>query len=303
MNRVGTVIYLLCRTAGRGLRASAMTSVAAIVTIAVTLMLVGSFVLLVGNMRGMLERFGVDLQVTAYLESTLSMDAARDIASKAATVEGVHRVELITPEEALERFKQTAGGEALMEGLDSNPLPASLEISMLADQRTAYGVQVVEQALEGLPGIAEIAKGQEWVEGYTRAAALVQFVALGLGAVLAVSALMIVANTIRLALYSREDELDILSLVGASRTFIRVPFLLEGTIQGLAGGLLAVMLLYAAFEVFSPQIQFGLSFFLGSAKPRFFEWSEVIALILSGAALGMLGSAAALFGWRGTTGE
>jgi cell division transport system permease protein len=174
---------------------------------------------------------------------------------------------------------------------------------MLADQRTAYGVQVVEQALEGLPGIAEIAKGQEWVEGYTRAAALVQFVALGLGAVLAVSALMIVANTIRLALYSREDELDILSLVGASRTFIRVPFLLEGTIQGLAGGLLAVMLLYVAFEVFSPQIQFGLSFFLGSAKPRFFEWSELIALILSGAALGMLGSAAALFGWRGTTGE
>ena len=303
MNRVGTVIYLLIRTAGRGLRASAMTSIAAIATIAVTLMLVGSFVLLVGNMRGMLERFGIDLQVTAYLESDVTMDAAREIASRVATVEGVHRVALITPEEALERFKQTSGGEALVEGLDMNPLPASLEITLLAEQRTSQGVHVVEQALEGLPGIAEVAKGQEWVDGYTRAAALVQFIALGLGAVLAVSALMIVANTIRLALYSREDELDILSLVGASRTFIRVPFLLEGTIQGLAGGLLAVLLLYAAFEIFSPQIQFGLSFFLGSAKPRFFEWSELVALIAGGAALGMLGSAAALFGWRGTTGS
>jgi cell division transport system permease protein len=279
-----------------------MTSIASIATIAVTLMLVGSFVLLVGNMQSMLDRFGVELQVTVYLEASVGMDKARQIASTVATVEGVHRVELVTPEDALERFRQTAGGEALLEGLDSNPLPASLEISLLAEQRTPEGVHVVEQALEGLPGIAEIAKGQEWVDGYTRAAALVQFIALGLGAVLAVSALMIVSNTIRLALYSREDELDILSLVGASRTFIRVPFLLEGTIQGLAGGLVAVGLLYLAFEAFSPQIQFGLSFFLGNAKPRFLEWGELVGLVSSGAALGMLGSAAALFGWRGTTG-
>ena len=302
MNRVGTVIYLLFRTAVRGLRASAVTSMAAIATIAVTLMLVGSFVLLVGNMRGMLERFGVELQVTAYLDDEISMDAARGIASRVATVEGVHRVSLVTPEEALARFRETSGAEALLEGLDSNPLPASLEISLISESRTPRGVALVEQALEGLPGIAELAKGQEWVDGYTRASALVRFIALGLGAVLAVSALMIVANTIRLALYSRDDELEILSLVGASRTFIRVPFLLEGTIQGLAGGLLAVLLMFCAFEMFTEQIQFGLSFFLGNAKPRFLEWSESFALVVGGGALGMLGSVAALFGWRGTTG-
>ena len=302
MNRVGTVIYLLFRTAVRGLRASAVTSMAAIATIAVTLMLVGSFVLLVGNMRGMLERFGVELQVTAYLDDAISMDAARGIASRVATVEGVHRVSLVTPEEALARFRETSGAEALLEGLDSNPLPASLEISLISESRTPRGVALVEQALEGLPGIAELAKGQEWVDGYTRASALVRFIALGLGAVLAVSALMIVANTIRLALYSRDDELEILSLVGASRTFIRVPFLLEGTIQGLAGGLLAVLLMFCAFEVFTEQIQFGLSFFLGNAKPRFLEWGESFALVVGGGALGMLGSVAALFGWRGTTG-
>jgi len=302
VNRVGTVIYLLFRTAVRGLRASAVTSMAAIATIAVTLMLVGSFVLLVGNMRGMLERFGVELQVTAYLDDEISMDAARGIASRVATVEGVHRVSLVTPEEALARFRETSGAEALLEGLDSNPLPASLEISLISESRTPRGVALVEQALEGLPGIAELAKGQEWVDGYTRASALVRFIALGLGAVLAVSALMIVANTIRLALYSRDDELEILSLVGASRTFIRVPFLLEGTIQGLAGGLLAVLLMFCAFEMFTEQIQFGLSFFLGNAKPRFLEWSESFALVVGGGALGMLGSVAALFGWRGTTG-
>ncbi|MCP4036296.1 MAG: ABC transporter permease [bacterium] len=302
MNRVATVILLLARTAFRGLRSSAMTSLAAIVTIAVTLMLVGAFVLLVGNMRGMLERFGVDLQVTAYLEPGLELADARQIATRVATVEGVHQVSLVTPEDALERFRETAGAEALLEGLESNPLPASLEISLLPEHRTQQGTKRIEEALEGLPGITDFTKGQEWIDGYTRAVALVRFVAVGLGAVLAVSALMIVANTIRLALYSRGDELDILSLVGASRTFIRVPFLVEGVLQGMAGGLLAVLLLFVAFELFSSQIQFGLSFFLGGAKPRFFELRELLSLVLAGAMLGAMGSAAALFGWRGTSG-
>lgn len=302
MNRVGTVIYLLIRTAFRGMRSSGVTSLAAVATIAVTLVLVGAFALLVGNMSGMLERIGQDLQVTAYLEPDLRIEEARLIAARLATVEGVHRVSLVSPEEAMLRFRETAGAAAMLEGLDSNPLPTSIEISLLAEHRTEMGVSVVKQALEGLPGIAEIAQGQEWIGGYTRAAALVRFIAVGLGAVLAISALMIVANTIRLALYSRSDELEILSLVGASRTFVRVPFLLEGTLQGMAGGLLAVLLLYIAFELFAPQIQFGLSFFLGSAKPRFFELSELISLVLGGAILGAIGSAAALLGWRGNSG-
>lgn len=302
MNRVGTVIFLLIRTAFRGMRSSGATSIAAVVTIAVTLVLVGAFALLVGNMSGMLDRIGQDLQVTAYLEPEIEMDEARLIAARVATVEGVHRVSLVSPEEAMARFEKTAGAAAMLEGLDSNPLPTSIEISLLPEHRTEQGVRVVEQALEGLPGIEQVAKGQEWIGGYTRAASLVSFLAVGLGAVLAISALMIVANTIRLALYSRSDELEILSLVGASRTFIRVPFLLEGTLQGLAGGVLAVVLLYIAFELFAPQIQFGLSFFLGSAKPRFFELRELLSLVFGGATLGAIGSAAALLSWRGNSG-
>ncbi|MCP5042689.1 MAG: ABC transporter permease [bacterium] len=302
MNRVVTVIYLLFRTAARGLQSSATTSLAAVGTIAITLVLVGAFVLLVGNMRGLLDRFGGDLSVTAYFEAGLDLAQARKIASTVATVEGVHQVSLVTPDEALERFRETTGAEALLEGLSSNPLPASLEITLLPEHRTPDGFAVVEQALEGLPGIDELAKGQEWIEGYARAAALVRFVAIGLGAVLAVSALMIVANTIRLAIISRDDELEILSLVGASRTFVRIPFLLEGTIQGLAGGLLAVLLLWLAYSLFSQQIQFGLAFFLGNAPPRFLDWGEGVGIVLGGGMLGVFGSAAALFGWRGATG-
>ena len=131
---------------------------------------------------------------------------------------------------------------------------------------------------------------------------LVRFIATGMGSVLAIAALMIVSNTIRLALYSRVDELEILALVGASRTFVRVPFLLEGTLQGSAGGLLAAAVLYLGFRLFTPQIQFGLSFFLGNAQPRFFEAPELVGLVLAGAGLGVLGSIVALLGWRGSPG-
>ncbi|MCP4037501.1 MAG: ABC transporter permease [bacterium] len=301
MNRVATILFLLVRTAFRGLQASAMTSVAAVATIAITLVLVGSFALLVGNMRGMLERFGVELQVTAYLDPGLSSDDARQLAGRIVTVEGVSQVELVTPEAALGRFERIAGAAALLEGLEENPLPSSLEISLAEEHRTPEGLQRVEQALDGLPGVDELARGQEWIEGYTRAVVLVRFIASGMGSVMAIAALMIVSNTIRLALYSRVDELEILALVGASRTFVRVPFLLEGTLQGSAGGLLAVAVLYLAFEWFTPEIQFGLSFFLGNAQPQFFGAFELVGLVGAGASLGILGSAVALLGWRGSS--
>ena len=301
MNRVATILFLLWRTAFRGLQASAMTTLAAVATIAITLVLVGAFGLMVGNMRGMLERFGVELQVTAYLDADLGMDDARLLASRIVTVEGVSQVNLVTPDDAMARFEKIAGASALLEGLEGNPLPASIQISMLEAYRTPEGIARLEQALEGLPGIDQLARGQEWIEGYTRAVVLVRFIASVMGSVLAIAALMIVSNTIRLALYSRVDELEILALVGASRTFIRVPFLLEGTLQGSAGGLLAAAILYAGFRTFTQEIQFGLSFFLGNTPPRFFETPELIGLVLSGAGLGVLGSAVALVGWRGSS--
>ena len=116
--------------------------------------------------------------------------------------------------------------------------------------------------------------------------------------VLGLAALLIVANTIRLALYARRDELEILALVGASRTFVRVPFMLEGTIQGLLGGLIALLVVFGAFELVLPQVRTGLELVVGRADLRFFSTAESIRLVLSGAGLGLLGSVTALVGGR-----
>jgi len=300
VNQVGVLLLYFGRTALRGLRTSPVTSLVGVGTIGVSLLLVGAFALLVQNMQQLLGQVGDDLHVTAYLEPGVEPEARRELAALVTTVEGVEDVRVVSEEEALERFRAGVGrGAALLEGLSENPLPASLEITLVAARRSAEGMAMVVESLAGLEGIADLSSGQDWVEGYLRALALVRGVGIGLGVILALATLLIVANTIRLAIFSRRDELEILSLVGASRSFVNTPFLLEGVLEGAAGGALALCFLYLLFRLVLPGFEFGLEFLLGGVAPRFFSPGEGLALVAGGASLGLFGSAAALGGgWR-----
>lgn len=295
MKSASARISYFWRTALRGLAASPVTSAVAIVTISITLVLVGSFVLLVSNMEGLLDEFGDALHVTAFLEEGLAPDAREKLAVIARTVEGVEAVRIVSKEEALERFRRGVGrGAALLEGLEENPLPASLEITLIPERRSADGLEIVAGSLEGLPGISDMSSGHDWVEGYLRAVALIRGIGVGLGGILAFATLLIVSNTIRLAVLSRRDEIAILSLVGASRTFVNTPFLIEGALQGMAGGALAVTLLYLLFQLALPGFTFGMELLLGSVAPHFFSGADMLGLLMIGGLLGLIGSAAAL---------
>jgi cell division transport system permease protein len=288
---------VLAGTALRGLQASAVTSAVAVLTIAAALVLVGAFALLVDNMQGLLSEFGDELQIVAYVDDSVSPAEQRDLADRVLRIAGVEGVRVVSKQQALERFGG-AGGADLLDGLEGNPLPASLEIALAPERRTPEDIERVVGAVGDLAGVEDLAHGQDWVEGYSRAAALLRAGGIGLGALLGVASLLIVANTIRLAVYAREDELEILSLVGASRSFVRTPFVIEGTLQGALGGALAALLLYGAFRLLLPQLEYGLAFFLGQTAPHFFAAGQVTALIAGGAGLGMLGSLLAFVGWR-----
>lgn len=300
MRRVLVQLNYFVRTSLRGLRSSPITSAAAVATIGVSLVLVGTFALLLWNMEGLLNRFGDALFVTAYLEDGLPVEDRKALVELVATVEGVERVRVVSQREALERFQASVGlGSALLEGLAENPLPASLEITLLAERRSTEGLRVVVESVDGLPGISDLASGQDWVEGYLRAVALVRAVGMGLGLILALATVLIVANTIRLAVLARRDEIEILTLVGASRVFVATPFLIEGLVQGAAGGVTAVAVLLGLFRLVLPGFEFGLEFLLGGVAPRFFSVAEAAALVGGGAGLGLFGSAAALTGgWK-----
>ena len=298
MNRVLMLIGVAFSNALRGIRSASTTSLMAVLTIAIVLVLVGGAALLVHNMSSILDEFGAELQLTAYLEETLSEAEQAELADRVSAAPGVEAVELVTKAMALERFNEIAGSEELLAGLDENPLPASLEIRLRPEARTVEGIGILEASLDGLPGIDDLAQGQEWIEGYARAVSMVRAGVIGVAIVLGMAALLIVANTIRLAVYARQDELEILALVGASRTFVRVPFLLEGTLQGLLGGLLALFVVWGTFELLQPQLRLALELVVGRADLHFFTTGEAIWLVVSGAALGLMGSLMALVGGR-----
>lgn len=279
------------RTAWVGLRAGAVTGAVGIVTITVSLLLVGAFALVVSNMEGLIERFGSQVRLTAYLTEASSEEAQHALRDLVAEREDVASAEWVSKDAALERFRERVGAQSeLLEGLEVNPLPASLEISLAAAHQTPAGLERLASDLAAEPAVEEVTHGHAWVEGYARAVSLLRVGGVVLGGVLVLAALLIVTNTIRLAVYARRDELDILLLVGATRGFIAVPFLLEGLIQGLTGGLLALALLYATYLGVGAQLQETLAFLLGHAPPRFLEPSGAMMLVGCGAGLGLVGS-------------
>jgi cell division transport system permease protein len=284
------------RSAWLGLRSSPLPSAVAVVTIAVSLFLIGLFALLLANMGGLLERFGREVRLTVYVADGVGAEDERALLLRVRREQGVERAEAVSKQEALERFRRRLGGEsALLEGLEENPLPASIEVDLAPAERSSEGLASLARRLAALPGVAEVSHGHAWVEGYARALSLLRAAALAIGGVLALAALVIVTNTIRLAVYARRDEIDILMLVGATRSFVSIPFLLEGLIQGVLGGLLALALVYGVFSLLEGPLQGAFTFLLGHAEPAFLGRGGCATLVAGGAGLGVIGSAAALF--------
>jgi cell division transport system permease protein len=283
------------RNAWSGLRATPLASGVAAATIGLCLVLVGAFGLLVGNMERLLDSFGREIRVTAYLEADLPAERQAELVEQLLTKPAVEGVQLVSPDQALDRFRDSRFGRAaLLEGLDENPLPASLEIALVPAQRNAAGLEALAGSVAGLPGIAELGYGHEWVEGYSKAVGLIRTVGIAIGGVLVLATLLIVANTIRLSVLARLDEIEILRLVGAGRVSVAVPFLLEGLVQGLAGGLLALGLLFVFFQLLLPVLGDGLELLLGYATPAFLGLPSALLLVSGGGLLGLLGSGAAL---------
>jgi cell division transport system permease protein len=283
------------RSALGGLRASPMTSLVSVVTIAMALLLIGVFLLLLENMDHVLDRFGDSLVVTVYLENNVSEQDVQAFRNRFSSIEGVVGTVFISKEEALDRFRNRVGDQGgLLDGLDENPLPPSFELSLGEESSSIEALALVAQSIDGIPGVDEVSYAQEWVSGYENFLSLARIIGMALGGVLAFAALLIVANTIQLTIYARRDELDILALVGASRTFAGVPFLLEGLLQGVAGGISAVVLLYVLYELLLPYTAAGWSFLLGNVSPQFLSDAGTLLIVAVGAGLGLLGSAVAL---------
>lgn len=286
--------YLLGR-ALRNVRQTPFLFSATVLTVTVSLAMVAIFMLLVLNLQRVGSGWGQEIQIVAYFDKLPSQTKRLEWQALLAKRPEVSRVNYIDKYEALDIFAEQLGDEkSLLKGIKPDVLPASLQVELNTDYRGSEAVNKLARYMREDLGMPEVHYGREWVERFETAVSVIRLVALLLGAILVLTALFIVGNTIRLALYSRRQELEIMSLVGATPFFIRTPFLIEGALQGLLGGGLAVACLYLVYHSYLYESLQVLLLSMGDFEVLFLPLPLQGGLLMAGLLLGLLGSSLAL---------
>lgn len=262
---------------------------ASVCTIAVAFLIVGIFLLLTQNLGAALAQWRDQYQVTVFMDDRITPEQLALLRKRIANEQAVRALAYISKDQALRAFKQELQGrEGLLEGLGENPIPASFQLRIREEHQTPQALRQLAASLGRLEGVEEVQYGQEWVDRMAAALQVVRLIGLSVGIALGAASLLIVSNTVRLAIYARAEEIEILRLVGATKATIRLPFLLEGLIQGAVGAALALGLLYGAYWATLSKLQMGPGPVVGLGS--FLPGATAAALVGAGAALGAFGS-------------
>jgi cell division transport system permease protein len=226
---------------------SRLVNAVSVGTIAVSLFVLGAFLTVASGLGELVTRWTEKVQVIVYLEDGIEDRVRASLENRLRDDPAVGSVEFVSREQALARFREMFRDlSSLPEDLGENPFPASLEVTLRAERQSPTEVQRMAKAFEGAPGIREIQYDLLWIERLATGVRLVRGLGAFLGGILVLAGVFTISNVIRLTIYAREDELDIMRLVGATRAYVKGPFVTEGMIQGGLGGLVASGLLWAA---------------------------------------------------------
>ena len=273
----------------RDLRRAGRVAVSAILLITLSLAALGAFWLLSSNMSEAVTQFRERVKLVVYLKREPGTVEANALVERVRAMPGVAAVRYVGKAEALGTLKQLLGKDAAVADTLQNPLPASLEVTPTADGATLDGARALVTRLSALPETDEVGGGVEWMERFAHGQRLLWLFALGVGAVLAVAAILTVTTATTLVLHARRDEMEIMRLVGAPELVVRLPLLLQGMMQGLLGAMLAIWVLVACYALIGPRIEPLVSETLGVARLTFLRPHNIISLMVAGTLLGGIG--------------
>ena len=259
-----------------------------VVTIALSILIASAFALFFVNAGDLLTQWQKGIRMMVYLKPNTSEAARLDTKFRLQSIAGVQNAIYISKEEAMDRLKgQMPHHSALLENLKENPLPDAFEVTLQAAARDSDELQFLSERIQNLTAVEEVEYGQQWIQRFTNIINLFSIAGYGIGTLFFMATVFIVANTIRLVLYSRRDEIEIMRLVGATDRFIKIPFYLEGMIQGGLGTLIGLAVLYVGY--FSLSSHFQPSLASGLLTLRFFPATICLLIVVSGTLVGWLG--------------
>lgn len=284
------VSYFL-REAVRRIWVSKRTSFVAVTMIAISLVIVGLFLLVAENLGRAAEEWQGKSRVVVYLEPEATPQQIAAVDRWLAAKPELSRRRFITREQALQRFRTWFSNLSEVVGqFEDNPFPASFEIDV--DPRVAQSRPFIQGvgALRTMSGVDQVQYDWEWIARLRRLVQVINIAGLLAGGVLAIAAAFTIANVIRLTMMLYREEIEIMRLVGATERIIRGPFLIEGFLQGTIGGILAVGLLFLAYEGARRSLAPSSSILWGFLFTGFLPWPKVAALVAGGMLAGWFGS-------------
>jgi cell division transport system permease protein len=262
-------------------------------TIAVSLFVLGAFLTVASSLNEVVDRWTQKVSVTFFLADGLEPHIRESLVNRLRGDPAVESIEVVSREQALDRFRTLFRDlRTLPDDLGENPFPASLEVALRAARQSPDEVRRLVQEFEKAPGVQEVQYDLLWIERLSTAARLVRGVGALLGGILVLAGVFTISNVIRLTVYARQDELDIMRLVGATRGYVKGPFVVEGMLQGGLGGLVSVGLLWIAFRVLATDAM-AASDLMGRAvvfMPRHLS----LLLVAGGMIVGIAGSLVSL---------
>ena len=289
-------LYLL-REAMTNLRVNRGNVLIGIVTTAFTLVCFGVFLLLYLNLKNVSGTLQGDIEVVVYLDTGASEQVVSLVQKRLETEPAAVTLTFVSKEQALREFAEQFPEESLLlEGMDANPLPASVVVNLSPRFLDTESLSAFAERVKQLPGVTHVAYSQDWVDTLTLVVSYFELAAVVIGIILAMATVTIIANTIRLSLHTRKEEIEILRLIGATGIFIAIPYVIEGTILGAMGGGLSLAVLKGVFEFFRLELNAS-GWFVGVEHILpIFPRQVSFLLVMTGMLLGCGSSVLSVFG-------
>lgn len=215
------------------------------IVVTLTILICIFFSLIYFNLHSFVSRFGSELGIVVYLEKDIKEGRIPEIYRELLSIKGVEEVVYISSEEAFKRLESYLGDESqVLEGVEANFLPPSFEVKVKKAISRPGTLSAISNRIKQIPEVSKVQYGKEWVQRLETFTNVARNVVIGTGLLLLSSAAFVVSVTIKLNVYSRHEEIEIMRLVGATNGFIEAPFLIEAMLQGLLGSSIAIGVLY-----------------------------------------------------------
>jgi cell division transport system permease protein len=284
-----TMLILFFRRAIEDFRNNRLLNIVTLLTISLSILIASAFILFFINTSEIMNFWKKGLRIMAYLKADVPRSELSNIKQQIQTMDGVESLRFISKEDALNQLKAQMQRQAsLFDNLDKNPLPDGFEIEISPANQSWEKIEALAAQIESLDAVEEVEYGQKWFGHFTQLFELFTITGYAMCTIFVMAAVFIMANTIRLVIYSRRDEIEIMRLVGAAERFIKIPFYIQGLLQGALGAGIGLIVLFAVFLFLTSNLEQG--FFSGFFNIRFLSPMIGGAILLTSALAGWLGS-------------